>query len=269
MRLGCTSAAVILLLDLACALRLCTMSTPAAQDTKSAGSVRPALKSYGLAGSQAQGPAPLYDDDKLFDQALLTLFRRKLAVELGADGDQSGYTGLIAMIRTMNEGAQYPSSYDTQQAARRVLKSLFPSWLPAAFAVMFSKPLPEFSCRMNAWVTLIASQWLMGHSEINDVEIDGGRVGIAHGLLVKRCRYLEESGCASVCVNTCKVPTQEFFAKDMGLPLEMTPNYDDFSCQFSFGKTPLPPEQDEVFSVSCFTQCPSKAAHRRLCQRSI
>jgi hypothetical protein len=114
-----------------------------------------------------------------------------------------------------------------------------------------------------------------------------------------RCRYLEEAGCASICINSCKVPTQEFFAKDMcvrhgiiafqnwiwnwiwmhmhvsahvsvplpsplceqphrkqprldltlairptdtdlvdcsslcrGLPLTMTPNYDDFSCQF-------------------------------------
>lgn len=25
---------------------------------------------------------------------------------------------------------------------------------------------------------------------------------------------------------------QEFFARDMGLPLTMTPNYDDFSCQW-------------------------------------
>lgn len=29
-----------------------------------------------------------------------------------------------------------------------------------------------------------------------------------------------------------QVPTQEFFARDMGLPLEMKPNYEDFSCQF-------------------------------------
>jgi Beta-carotene isomerase D27-like, C-terminal len=47
----------------------------------------------------------------------------------------------------------------------------------------------------------------------------------------------------------------------------MTPNYEDFSCQFSFGKTPLAPQLDEVFAVSCFTQCPSKAAHRRLCHK--
>jgi len=49
------------------------------------------------------------------------------------------------------------------------------------------------------------------------------------GVLVERCRYLEEAGCASICINSCKVPTQEFFARDMGLALEMTPNYDDFS----------------------------------------
>ena len=27
-------------------------------------------------------------------------------------------------------------------------------------------------------------------------------------MLVERCRVLEESGCASVCINSCKVPTQ-------------------------------------------------------------
>jgi hypothetical protein len=28
------------------------------------------------------------------------------------------------------------------------------------------------------------------------------------GVLVERCRYLEQSGCASICINSCKVPTQ-------------------------------------------------------------
>lgn len=36
---------------------------------------------------------------------------------------------------------------------------------------MFSKPFPAFSSRMNAWVTLIASQWLMGPSQLNDIEV--------------------------------------------------------------------------------------------------
>lgn len=41
---------------------------------------------------------------------------------------------------------------------------------------MFSKPFPEFSCRMNAWATALSCQWLMGPSKVNDVEIDGGKV---------------------------------------------------------------------------------------------
>ncbi|CAM9294855.1 unnamed protein product [Heterosigma akashiwo] len=79
------------------------------------------------------------------------------------------------------------------------------------------------------------------------------------GLLVKRCRCLEESGCASICVNTCKIPTQTFFKENMGLPLLMEPNYEDFSCQFSFGKSPPLPQEDESFQVACLAQCPNKA----------
>lgn len=51
---------------------------------------------------------------------------------------------------------------------------------------------------------------------------------------------------------------QEFFAKDMGLALTMTPNYEDLSCQFSFGKTPAPQAQDEAFATPCFAACPSR-----------
>ncbi len=32
-------------------------------------------------------------------------------------------------------------------------------------------------------------------------------------------------------VSVAPTPKQTFFARDMGLPLTMTPNYDDFSCQ--------------------------------------
>eukprot|EP00882_Tetradesmus_deserticola_P032227 GHRQ01036481.1.p1 GENE.GHRQ01036481.1~~GHRQ01036481.1.p1 ORF type:complete len:155 (+),score=48.63 GHRQ01036481.1:2-466(+) len=93
------------------------------------------------------------------------------------------------------------------------------------------------------------------------------QVGQGMGVLVERCRYLEQAGCASICINSCKVPTQEFFEKDMGLPLTMTPNYEDFSCQFSFGKTPLPQQLDEAFSTLCFQQCPSRAARYADCSK--
>jgi Beta-carotene isomerase D27-like, C-terminal len=70
----------------------------------------------------------------------------------------------------------------------------------------------------------------------------------------------------SICINSCKVPTQEFFAQDMGMAVTLEPKYDDFSCQFVFGKAPPPQSDDEVFSTPCFTQCPSKRQHARAAQ---
>eukprot|EP00631_Chrysoreinhardia_giraudii_P006000 CAMPEP_0197425758 /NCGR_PEP_ID=MMETSP1170-20131217/32187_1 /TAXON_ID=54406 /ORGANISM="Sarcinochrysis sp, Strain CCMP770" /LENGTH=52 /DNA_ID=CAMNT_0042953345 /DNA_START=1 /DNA_END=156 /DNA_ORIENTATION=- len=52
----------------------------------------------------------------------------------------------------------------------------------------------------------------MGPLDLGDLD-DEDKIGDGRGqlLLVKRCRFLEESGCASVCVNACKMPTQAFF----------------------------------------------------------
>lgn len=94
---------------------------------------------------------------------------------------------------------------------------------------------------------------------MEDRQFDGCvKVAVGHGVAVERCRYLEQTGCAACCINSCKVPTQEFFANEMGLPLTMTPNYEDFSCQFSFGLTPPSEDEDEAFKTPCFTQCPTK-----------
>lgn len=112
---------------------------------------------------------------------------------------------------------------------------------------------------MNAFITKLTTYWLMGESELVDVEIDGGAIGKMQGLQVTRCRYLEAGGCASVCVNTCQMPTQAFFGDDMGLPLTISPDYDSFECIFAFGRTPPAPEENEALRVPCFAQCPSAA----------
>ena len=55
---------------------------------------------------------------------------------------------------------------------------------------------------------------------------------------------------------------QTFFQEDMGLQLRMAPNYEDFSCQFSFGLAPLSESEDEAFKTPCFKQCPTKRRHQ-------
>lgn len=93
-------------------------------------------------------PPPVYRDWEggPVDALLYKFFRAKLVQQLeGEDVADQGYSGLIELIRRLN--AKYADKRETQRRAQNILRSLFPSWLPGAFAVMFSKPLPGFSAR--------------------------------------------------------------------------------------------------------------------------
>jgi hypothetical protein len=84
-------------------------------------------------------------------------------------------------------------------------------------------------------------------------------------VLLRRCRYLEASGCKSECVNVCKVPTQAFFAQHIGIPLTMRPHFEDRSCELIFGAAPPPLAEDEAFRGACFPDCsraPAREAAR-------
>eukprot|EP00873_Tetraselmis_striata_P028438 jgi/Tetstr1/448702/TSEL_035941.t1 len=212
--------------------------------------------------STRRGPGDAMPDYTAIDaaplnRAVMTLFRRKMAAAVGEDSALPGYDGIVELTWMLN--TKYPSAPATQQATLGILLSLMPSWLPGVFKVMFAQPLPALSNIMNAYVTMLTCQWLMGRCTVNDVELPSGEVKRRWGMKVERCRYLESAGCASVCMNSCKVPTQTFFKDAMGMDLTMTPNYDDFSCQFSFGLKPPPQAEDPAFAAPCFGQCPRKA----------
>ena len=206
----------------------------------------------------------------ILDKLFLIIFRSKMAEQIGKQNDSKlpydDYEGLMELASTMNI---INDKSNVQILSQNVLKALFPGWLPNAFGWMFAKPFPAFSSRMNAWATYVAGTWLMGECEINDCKIDGDSLegddfsGVQQGLLVKRCRFLEESGCASVCVHSCKLPTQNFFAEDMGLPLTMVPNYETNECQFSFGLTPTLKDEIDAKSTPCLSRCPSSGGLRK------
>jgi len=202
---------------------------------------------------------------KTLDRVFLAIFRTRMAEKVGIDSKlpKDDYQGLTELTTALN--SRYSDRREIQKIAQDILISLFPSWIPGLYPILFSKPFPEFSCRMNAWATKWFGTWLMGECEINDAEVDGSdgiATGIDQGLLVKRCRFLEESKCASVCVNSCKIPTQNFFMENMGLPLTMTPDYETGECQFSFGLTPNENEEAKAKLTPCFSACPSSGGMR-------
>jgi Beta-carotene isomerase D27-like, C-terminal len=167
-------------------------------------------------------PPPDYSniDTQPHNRLFMRLFSNRLAEELGVPvpADKVNYDSVMAQVNGLATRAGGRPELLTG-AAIRVLNSLFPPWLPPAFAAMFSKPLPSFAAWINAIVTVLVTQWLMGPSRMAN---DG-----TNTVEIERCRYLEESGCVGTCLNSCKRPTERFFAQSMGLPLYIEPNFDD------------------------------------------
>lgn len=133
---------------------------------------------------------PSYDaiDSQPLNRLVYSLFRKKMVSALNEqDSPLEGYDAIIDLTRRLNA---LGSPGETQKKTRYILNSLFPSWLPGAFKIMFAKPMPEISCKLNAWATWLTCQWLMGPCTVNDTEIDGGEIGKGHGVLVERCRYI-------------------------------------------------------------------------------
>lgn len=84
------------------------------------------------------GPLGLFAD-KLF----MVVFRTQMANKVGIDSDlpKDDYMGLIELTAAMN--ARYSDRRQVQTIAQDVLRSLFPSWMPPQYKILFSKPFPE------------------------------------------------------------------------------------------------------------------------------
>ncbi|KAA8549072.1 hypothetical protein F0562_000756 [Nyssa sinensis] len=194
----------------------------------------------------------------VFDDLFLHLFRNKMVQEAKWDSDKPGYDGLIEVANRLMIGR---SNSETAKAAVRILRSLFPPFLLELYRMLVA-PIGggKVAALMVARVTALSCQWLMGPCTVNSVDLPDGS-SWRSGVFVERCKYLEESKCVGICINTCKLPTQTFFKDYMGVPLLMEPNFSDYSCQFKFGVLAPVPEDDSAIKEPCLEICPN--ANRR------
>ncbi|MCD7462508.1 hypothetical protein HAX54_048685 [Datura stramonium] len=203
-------------------------------------------------------PAPLGQktkyNDGLFEKAFMTLFARKMekfgASKKESDEKKKGwfdydYDSFVDVSRKVMQGR---SRLQQQQVVREVLMSMLPPGAPAQFRKLF--PPTKWAAEFNAAITVPFFFWLVGPSEVVEVEVDG--VKQKSGVHIKKCRYLENSGCVGMCVNMCKIPTQDFFTNEFGLPLTMNPNFEDMSCEMVYGQVPPPFEEDPVSKQPCY-----------------
>lgn len=156
------------------------------------------------------------------------------------------------------------SALETEQSAVRVLRALFPPLLLVLFKALLA-PLAngQLASLMVARATALSCQWLMGTCSVNSVTLPDGR-SLSSGVFVEKCKYLEESKCLGICINTCKLPTQTFFKDHMGVDLYMEPNFEDYSCQFNFGVPPPPLDIDKALKEPCLDICTNARRRREL-----
>lgn len=128
-------------------------------------------------------PAPDYAriDANPVNRRLTTIFRGKLEDELGRPAPVAGYAGVVYAVNALAQRHR-GNPEALRLASERVLQSLFPSWLPPAFDLIFSRNVPYFAKWINAVVTVAVTQWLMGPSRL----AEGGMT-----VEIERCRYLE------------------------------------------------------------------------------
>ncbi len=70
-----------------------------------------------------------------------------------------------------------------------------------------------------------------------------------------------------MCVNLCKAPVQTFFTEELGMPLTMKPNFEDYSCDMVFGLTPLPIDEDDALQQPCLQECSTALSEELQCYK--
>jgi Beta-carotene isomerase D27-like, C-terminal len=207
--------------------------------------------------------------DSVLDKLLLSIFRK--LVEQNTDGvtsDQPGIEGLLDQGRQFMLQANQTSEAQ-HEMVEKTLGGLMTPVLPPFYRIFMSGIIPSIGTKwdgkqLGPWfyaplltsiVTPTFFAFLVGPSRPNRRQ--DGRRG---GLLVEKCKFLQQSNCKGLCLHQCKLPAQQFFQNELGLSLTVTPNFVTQECQWSFGQEPLPPEQDPSFPRGCLVGCQSRQA---------
>jgi hypothetical protein len=189
-----------------------------------------------------------YNDNR-FDRLFIWLFSRKMAIAIGKKPLQSGYDGFVDLSQQIMQGR---NAAQQQDLVTVVLRSLVPAPVLKLIRTFFSPT--KLVCELNAWFATVLFEWLVGPCEVRAIEVidqNGKTRAQRSGVHIKKCRYLEQSGCVGMCINMCKMPTQSFFTQEFGIPLTMTPNFEDFSCEMAFGQAPPPLETEAAYHQPC------------------
>jgi Beta-carotene isomerase D27-like, C-terminal len=208
-------------------------------------------------------------NESLLDQLLLSIFRKLVTQHTG--GVTSNVPGILGLLEQGRTFMLQPNQTAEAQHAmvQNTLSGLMTPVLPPFYRIFMAGMVPSavpvvggrqfgpwfYAPFLTALVTPTFFGFLVGPSRPNRRQ--DGQHG---GLVVEKCKFLQESGCKGLCLHQCKLPAQQFFADTLGVPLTVTPNFVTQECQWSFGQVPVPVADDASFPKGCLAGCASRQA---------
>lgn len=207
-----------------------------------------------------------YNDNPL-DVLLLAIFRKLVTKNTGGvTSDTKGILGLVEQARSylLKENQTAEAQHEM---VRNTLGDLMTPVLPPFYRIFMSGIVPKLGTDLDGkqfgpwfyapWLTSFVTPtffgFLVGPSYPNRRK--DGKLG---GLVVEKCKFLQESNCKGICLHQCKLPAQQFFKDELGLALTVQPNFETQECQWSFGQEPVDPAEDPSFPKGCVVGCPSR-----------
>ncbi|RAL47675.1 hypothetical protein DM860_012300 [Cuscuta australis] len=194
--------------------------------------------------------------DNWFHRLAINHLSHCLRAVTGLGSGKNGYDGLVETTTAVYR------NFDSAQQQKIVLQALEKA-IPRPILLLMRIVLPQttFVRECCAAFTTIFLTWLVGPCEVREGDfMERKEKNTVH---VVKCRFLEETNCVGMCTNLCKLPTQTFIKKSMGMHVNMVPNFDDMSCEMIFGQVPPSSTEDPALNQPCYKLCNLKRKHHQ------
>lgn len=217
------------------------------------------------------------------EAAILELTRNIYSEKTGIP--RSSSKGIIGLIDEMQSFMLSPHGADPKVQQERLVQTLytlmtpvlppfyrlFMGWKVPSLAAGDPEWLVELGQRLNLeegksygpapyapLMTSIVAPFVFGFL-VGPSRVNLRRDGSYGGLVVNKCKFLQESNCKGMCLHSCKLPAQQLF-DELGVPLRVIPNFDSQECQWSFGEVAPSVETDDTWPQGCLQGCTTRKA---------
>lgn len=189
-------------------------------------------------------------EDGAYGLAMIALFRIAMSTASGYKSDRpfyntspgESYRGLVDISRRLFSVTEE----DTAERVKQVLRAF-----PTQPRLLGGN---QVSCELLALLTPALMRFLVGPASCEEWDHPSGDAWKSK-VVIKQCRFLEASGCKGMCVGLCQRPTEAFFNEELDLPMTMRPNFEDLSCELTWGRRPEDAKDDPVQDLQCFSGC--------------